>query len=231
MPMSKMDLSSQDEVEIWKLKAFDGPSQEELDRQAAADAAEEIVLPTAEELEAMQEMARQEGYHAGYREGFSEGEMQVKTLTHILENFQTELTRLDEVVAAQITALALGIARKTLGFAYKFDTQLVAKMVEHALQTLPASMEPTRVQLNPDDFSSVAHILSDEFSGRKLTFIPEQTISRGGLKLMTATTDIDGTFETRWDRVTASLDTIDWHPLPERAEILQEKESNESPTQ
>jgi flagellar biosynthesis/type III secretory pathway protein FliH len=96
------------------------------------------------------------------------------------------------------------------------DEQLVSKMVEHAIQALPASMEPTRVLMHPDDLAVVEKHLSEDFAGRKLSFISEASISRGGLKLMTATTDIDGTFETRWERVTASLDELDWQGLPNR---------------
>jgi hypothetical protein len=70
--------------------------------------------------------------------------------------------------------------------------------------------------MHPDDLAVVEKHLSEDFAGRKLSFISEASISRGGLKLMTATTDIDGTFETRWERVTASLDALDWQGLPNR---------------
>lgn len=211
--MSNIDLADSEDIEVWRLEAFDGPSKEELARIAAAQQSE-MKLPTAAEMEAMQELARQEAYHAGYREGFLEGEKQAKILSRIVENFQAELSRLDEMVAAELTAFALGIARKTLGFAYQFDSKLTGKMAEHAIQTLPATLEPTRILLHPEDLANVQHHLSEEFAGRKLSFMADATISRGGLKLMTATTDIDGTFESRWMRVTSSLDSLQWEALP-----------------
>jgi len=220
--MSKLDLRAEDLVEIWQPHAFDAP----IHSKNPEDDQEPVILPTAEEVEAMQEMARQEGrqqgyeegYHAGYREGFSDGELQRKTLTQMAENFQNELSRLDDVVAAELTTLALSIARRVLTIAYDQDAQLVAKMVEHAIQALPGNLEPTRVLVHPEDLKAVENHLSEEFAGRHLTFIPDETISRGGLKLMTATTDIDATFETRWQRVTSVLDQIEWEPLSSRIE-------------
>jgi len=228
MPTSKRKPVKQDGVELWQMQAFDAPDSARIQEILEEESSEKVVLPTAEEIEAMQEMARQEahqegrqagyqeGYHEGYREGFSDGENQRKILSQMSENFQTELSRLDEVVAAELTAFSLEIARRVLGFTYRMDEQLVSKMVEHAIQALPASMEPTRVLMHPDDLAVVEKHLSEDFAGRKLSFISEASISRGGLKLMTATTDIDGTFETRWERVTASLDALDWQGLPNR---------------
>jgi len=234
MPTSKRKPVNEDSIEVWRLRAFDAPDPALIEEELEEEVGEKVVLPTAEEIEAMQEMARQEGhqegyqagYHEGYREGFSDGENQRKILSQISENFQAELSRLDEVVAAELTSFSLEIARRVLGFSYRVDEQLVTKMVEHAIQTLPASMEPTRVLMHPDDLAVVEKQLSEDFAGRKLSFIAEDSISRGGLKLMTATTDIDGTFETRWERVTASLDALNWQGLPNRKELQVEIAEN-----
>jgi len=219
MPTSKLTPSSPDSIEPWRLRAFDAPDPALL-KEAEEPPEEKVVLPTAEEIEAMQEMARkeayQEGYHEGYREGFSDGENERKILSQISENFQNELSRLDESVAAELSAYALVIARRLIGFAYQFDDQLVTRLVDQAIQALPANLEPTRVLLHPEDLGVVEKHLTETFSGRKLSFVAEPSISRGGLKLMTPTTDIDGTFETRWQRVTSSLDAPSWQDLPSR---------------
>lgn len=175
--------------------------------------AEPVVLPTAQEIEAMHEQVRQEGYQAGYREGIARGQAESQALMAFADAFHREIGRLDESVAAEVAALALAVAQRVIGVAYAADPGLVATMVEQALQALPPNLEPARVLVHPEDLAVVAQHVGEEFTGRRLTLAADRAVSRGGCRVVTATTDVDSTLETRWARITGALGSLPWIPL------------------
>jgi flagellar assembly protein FliH len=172
---------------------------------------EAVVLPTAGEIEAMHEQAHREGYEAGHAEGLARGLAASRTLLDFADAFQHEITRLDETVAAEVAALALAVAQR--GVAYAADPGLVATMVEQALQALPPNLEAARVLVHPEDLAVVAQHIGEEFTGRRITLAADRMVSRGGCRVMTATTDIDSSLETRWARITGALGSLPWIPL------------------
>ena len=170
-------------------------------------------FPTAEELETLQEQARQEGYDAGYREGLAQGQPESAALLAFSDAFHAEITRLDEAVAAEVASLAMSIAQRVIGVAHHTDPTLVARVAEHALQALPANFDPARIQLNPADLAVVHQHLGEEFAGRRITLSGNPGVTRGGCRVMTSTTDIDGTLESRWLRVAEVLGGQPWPGL------------------
>ncbi len=172
--------------------------------------ADTIVLPTAEEIEAMQEQARQEGYDAGYREGLERGGAESAALLAFSDAFHGEISRLDEAVAAEVATLALAIAQRVIGVAHQHDRTLIARVVEHALQALPANFDPARILVHPADLAVVQAHLGEEFAGRRISLAANAAVSRGGCRVQTSTTDIDGTLESRWQRVTEVLGAAPW---------------------
>lgn len=184
------------------------------DRPAlAAPDSEPVVLPTASEIEAMHDQARQEGYDVGYREGLARGQAESQVLLDVSDAFHREITRLDESVAAEVAALALAVAQRVIGVAYAADPGLVATMVEQALQALPPNLETARVLVHPEDVSLVVQHIGQEFTGRRVAIAADRSVSRGGCRIVTATTDIDSTLETRWARITGVLGSLPWIPL------------------
>lgn len=204
----------------WQPSQFDGvpgargPAGDSAHRAVAAPepaAVEEtLVLPTAAEMEAMQEQARQEGFEAGYREGLARGTQEGAVLLGLTEAFRAELARLDEVVAGDVTALALAVAQRVVGQTFRHDPALVGHFVEQALQALPSNLEPARILLNPVDLPVVEGMVGTEFAGRRLTFAASPDLARGGCRITTATTDLDGSVERRWARVTEVLGSLPW---------------------
>jgi flagellar assembly protein FliH len=210
--MSKGSFAPAGKFRPWHPGNFDGPAQP----MVPTGPTEEVVLPTAAELEAMQEQARQEGYDSGYREGLAQGQAETQTLLAFSDTFHREIHRLDEAVAAEVATLALAIAQRVIGAAYTSDPELVTRMVEVGLQHLPANLDAARVLLHPDDLATVTQHVGAGFAGRNITLVADRTISRGGCRVLSATTDIDGTLESRWARVTEVLGSQPWVPLPTR---------------
>ena len=104
--------------------------------------------PSVEELQALEEAAREEGYRNGYEaghaEGLATGEAEVRRtiaqMRGILDGFTRPLARLEGEVADALGDLAVRIAGTLLGRTYKADPTLLADLVREALDaSAPAS--------------------------------------------------------------------------------------------
>ena len=211
--MSKGTFAPTGPVQAWQPSSFDRPDS----TRRRAPTVEAVDLPTAAEMEAMQERARQEGYESGYREGLTRGQAESQALLAFSDAFHREIMRLDEAVAAEVSTLALAVAQRIIGHSYACDPAMVRRMVEQGLQALPANLESARVMVHPDDLPALQMHLGQEFVGRKLSLSGDPSVSRGGCRILSASTDIDGTLESRWSRVTDVLGSQPWTALQTRA--------------
>jgi flagellar biosynthesis/type III secretory pathway protein FliH len=89
-------------------------------------------------------------------------------------------------------------------------------MVELALQALPPNLEPARVLLHADDLQIVAQHIGQDFAGRRIALVADRNLTRGGCRVVTASTDVDNTLESRWTRVTGVLGGQSWPALDAR---------------
>jgi flagellar assembly protein FliH len=199
--MSKLTPGPESEVERWYFTPFDDPH------------AQDFTPPTVDEIAAIEAAAREDGFRQGFQEGFADGQQKLQVIDQVLNSFTVELHRLNEAVGLHTTTLAIEIARKVVTVAFTLDETCIARVAEQALQRLPPHLEPTRILLNPEDRRLLMDLLGPESSGRKLTYLSDPSISRGGCKLATATSDIDATLETRWRRVTEVLQGHPWVPI------------------
>lgn len=204
--MSKRRMSPEAEVERWHFTPLDDPSPHS------------FVPPTVEQIAEIEAAAREDGYRQGFGQGLHDGQLRLKIMSALVDSFQLEIQKLDAAVGHELVALATEIARRVVEVELKSDVTLLPRMIERALQSLPSTLEPTRLLVNPQDLDVISQYLEHEFAGRKLSFIPDPTIGPGGCKLLTATSTIDATLETRWARITTMLDADPWRTptLPEK---------------
>src|SRR2546422_11361556 len=81
-----------------------------------------VALPTNEEVAAIRESARQEGYAAGHAEGYDNGlsaaqhdiDRELAVVRQIAEVFGTEVAQADEKMAQDMLDLALDLAKAML---------------------------------------------------------------------------------------------------------------------
>jgi len=158
--------------------------------------------PTLEEIQAIQEAARQEGYKAGlaqgHKEGLAKGEAEIRRLTAqiegILDNFTRPLARLEDEVTAALGELAVRIAGSLVGRAYAADPALLADLVREALDAVGGTSREVEVRLHPDDIQALAPLLS---LGAGARLLPDPSLGRGDLRVHAETVRIDGTLEAR----------------------------------
>lgn len=173
--------------------------------EPVVEAVEEVEVPrppTLEEIQAIEEQARREGYEAGLeqgrQEGFAQGQAEVRRLIAqiegILDNFTRPLARLENEVTAALGELAVRIAGSLIGRAYAADPMLLSDLVSEALDVVGGASRDVEVRLHPDDIAALAPLMA-MVSGVRL--VPDPALGRGDLRVHAETMRIDGTLEAR----------------------------------
>jgi flagellar assembly protein FliH len=158
--------------------------------------------PTLEQIQAIENAARQDGYKAGLakgqKEGFAKGETEVRRLTAqiegILDNFSRPLARLEDEVTAALGELAVRIAGSLVGRAYAADPALLSDLVSEALDAVGGTSRDVEVRLHPDDIKALTPVLSPVAGAR---LVPDPSLGRGDLRVHAEAVRIDGTLEAR----------------------------------
>ena len=224
----------------WEMTSFgdNRPStlaQRIAEQEAAAAAAAvppsidlpQIALPSVEELEAMREAARHDGYAqgleegraAGHAEGYADGarqgkqqaEHELEQLRSIAATFSDAVNAADETIAADVLELALRLARGMVRTAFDVRPELILDVVRDAIDRLPALQQPAVMTLNPEDAVLVREGMAEELAKGGWRVVEDSQIARGGCKVETASNQIDAQAQARWQRLTHALGAnVDW---------------------
>ncbi|MCP3669902.1 MAG: flagellar assembly protein FliH [Gammaproteobacteria bacterium] len=164
---------------------------------------------TAEQLGQVQDQAYQEGFEQGKKDGFKFGheEALVKTrnllkekaakLDQLLSTLDTPLKELDEQVERELISLTISMVRQLVRREVKADPGQIVGVVRESLSLLPVSARNIRLILHPDDAKMVREIF--EVSDKDLVWdvVEDPVLERGGCKIITNTSQIDATLESR----------------------------------
>lgn len=178
---------------------------------------EPVVLIDEAELSRLrleaQKAGEADGYEQGYDRGLADGQAaglaamraqagQLQALTLALP---AALRVAEDMIADELLALALDIARQVLGQALALDPKAILTVVHELLQTEPALSGAPQLLLHADDAALIKEHLGDELKGAGWRIRVDGHIKRGGCRVLASGGERDATLETRWERVTASL--------------------------
>jgi flagellar assembly protein FliH len=179
--------------------------------------------PTEEELAAIREEARKQGYEDGYAAGHEAGaadaeqagreatEQLVAPLRAMAENFSESLREADQLIASDVLELALHLARGMLKNALQIKPELILPIVREAIEYLPVLQQPALLILNPEDAPVVREGIAEELDKGGWRVIEDASVARGGCKVDTASNQIDATVQARWQRLTLAMGKdLDW---------------------
>lgn len=200
----------------WEMASFDDVSG-----PGAADSA------SAEEIQALREQARRdgykaglsEGYQAGYDEGIKAGTNESRSaaqkltaqLNDIVTQYNEELIHADKQIAADLLNLATGFAHAMLKTALPIHPELLIPIISAAIRDLPVMQRNTKLLLNPADVALVKEHLHDELAQHGWNIIEDAQIEAGGCKIESNSNQLDATLSTRWQRLAAALgQNPDW---------------------
>ena len=192
----------------WEMASFD--STPHALQQAGAAA---VKLPTIDDITAIQEQARQEGYAMGRSEGHAAGlaegrelaAVETARLSSLADSFTAELDRADETISQQVLDLTVDLARAVVKSALTIRPELILPIVKEAVRYLPSLQQPALLYLNPADVELVQSRMGNELMkmGWQLTDDPD--LEPGSCRAETPNTQIDSSLSTRWQRLTAAL--------------------------
>ena len=179
--------------------------------------------PTEEELAAIREEARQQGYDAGFKAGHDDGvaqaldeqraatEQALAPVREIADNFSAALREADQAISNEVLELAMHLAKGMIKTALRVKPELILPVVREAIEYLPVLQQPALLILNPEDAAVVREDIAEELDKGGWRVIDDPTIERGGCKVDTASNQIDATVASRWQRLSLALGKdIDW---------------------
>jgi flagellar assembly protein FliH len=175
----------------------------------------QVVLPTAEEIEALHQEAWQEGYQIGVEEGRKDGYAaghqaaehyvnQLKTLVNALEG---GLIKQDQEVAHEVLELSLVMARQILRSALHIKPELILEAIQEALKTLPTLNGHHKIITHPDSAQVVRDWLAQEHSHISWKVMEDLKMEPGDFRFESAYSELDGTLQSRWEELTRCLGT------------------------
>ena len=172
---------------------------------------------TADQLEQIQKAAYEEGFEQGKREGFEYGHKEALTqgraeLSKKVTRFEQLMTlldrplqKLDDQVERELIEMVISMVRQLVRREVRTDPEQIIGVVREALSILPVSSRGIRVVLHPEDASLVRRIyeLSENELGWKI--IEDPVLARGGCRVLTESSQVDATLESRLASLIAPL--------------------------
>lgn len=159
-----------------------------------------VRLPTAGDLQAMQEEVIREGYDAG----LAQAQAQAAGLAAVLQNIEGARQEMQERLADEILELALDIANQIVRTSLKVHPELILPLVREAVQALPTVQGEPMLVLNPADAEFVREQLAELERGR-WRIAADAGLPPGGCRIESAGGDVDATLGKRWARVMEAL--------------------------
>lgn len=212
-----------DEAEVRAALAAEAAALAEVEQAEYAAAPPAPEYPSEEELAAIREEARQQGYDAGFKAGHDDGvaqaldearaatEQAIAPVREIADNFSTALREADQAISNEVLELALHLAKGMIKTALRVKPELILPIVREAIEYLPVLQQPALLILNPEDAAVVRESIAEELDKGGWRVIDDPTVERGGCKVDTASNQIDATVASRWQRLSLALGKdIDW---------------------
>ncbi len=176
----------------WELNDFDKPAQG-------------VKLPTADEIQRIQQQAYQEGFAAGIKDGRAEGQSVAQQMQALMAELHQSMQQFEITMAQEIMDLSLDIARQMVRSTLEVNPELVLAVVREAIESLPQVNQNPILSLHPDDALLVREMLAHEYRESVWRVADDPQMARGGCRVETSTAEIDANMEGRWQRIVAAL--------------------------
>ena len=91
------------------------------------------------------------------------------------------------------------------GAALQVNPEIILKIVNDAINSLPHFNQNAHLLLHPDDAELVKNQMGEQLAHAGWKLFPDKRISRGGCRVETAHSHIDATTEMRWQRIVEAI--------------------------
>lgn len=199
--MRKADLADFAAPQVAKARA-EGEAALEAKRRAEESAA----AARAAELEQAREEGRRAGAQAVRAELDSVLEREREDLRRAMQGLQALMRDLEQRLAGDVLGMSLELARLVLREHLRVKPDILLAALREGVESLPSLSEQVTLVVHPADAQMLRALSGDE---RVLPvpwkIVEDSQLTRGGFRLETSSTEVDGSMETRWQRVIAAL--------------------------
>jgi flagellar assembly protein FliH len=181
------------------------PSAPPLSRQQQREAEAGRLL---EEAKTRAEVIQRDAYHAGFEQGERAGEKlaaqkldpALQMLSDMIQAVSEQRDALIKQHESELIRIAFLIAEKVVHSAIQLEPRVVTEVVGAALEKVSKS-QPVTILVSPKDLTLVQQHLSRARAGflasEHVKLKADETVARGGCRLVTDTGDIDATIESQ----------------------------------
>ncbi|MFM1885602.1 MAG: hypothetical protein RL026_759 [Pseudomonadota bacterium] len=206
------------ELRLWQAPDMDAVAAAVVSR--SAEAGTPVRFRPVAEIEAMEREAREqahaEGYATGLAQGLAEGQAQAQArlarldetarlLREGLEALAEPLRLMDDEVVAQLSALAIAVARQVLRHELRTDPAQVIGLVRETVGLLPVATREVIVHLHPEDARLLRERLAPTEGGPAWQIAEDPVLTRGGCRIQAGATQVDARVETRLNAALAAV--------------------------
>jgi flagellar assembly protein FliH len=207
MTMGEHPKSSLTAWERWELASFDA------DAESTTGTVEkpEATAISEEEIRRIREQAHREGLQAGHAEGFAAGRTEAEAkgreeavrLAQTLENLERGIAELDRVVADDLLALSIEIARQVVRQTVSVKPEVLLGVIREALGQLP--LLHAAIHLHPEDASLARLRAGDQLAHAGHRIHEDPKLKRGDVIIEAGGSHLDASLAVRWKRVVEAL--------------------------
>ncbi len=188
-----------------KPAADGGNAYERWELPAVTSRAGRGAAPTVEQIEEIQRQAYAEGFERGHQDSITAAGQKLQQFEKLMAALHEPFVDLDHQVEQEIALLATAIARRLVRRELKTDPGQIVAVVREAISVLPAAARNVRVQLHPDDAALVRELLSLDETEGSWRVVEDPILGRGDCKVMTETSKVDATVESRLNALFAAM--------------------------
>lgn len=221
MERQLMNGGSGDAVRRWQAPEVGDPARRPPARDEGVKKAVDVAAPapdakepppppmTIEEIERIQQEAREEGFRegeaAGRREGAAAVQAEAEHLARVLDSLVPSVEGLDRRLEQELVTLAVTVARQLVRRELRTEPGQIVAAVREAFALLPSSDRRVRLHLHPEDARIVREALHLSELEQPWKVVEDPTLSRGGAWLETDISRVDATVESRLNAVIAGM--------------------------
>jgi flagellar assembly protein FliH len=190
------------DVQRWTMGGFDSSTSS---RKAENPRVVADHLPTADEVTAIEQQAREEGYRAGLAEAREGNER----ITSLLANVSESVARMEREMAQTLVKLAVDLARQVIREGIAVRPELIVPVVSEALSGIARTSDPGGIHVNPADLPIVEERLGDALAHAGWKPFADERVERGGCRVEFTGGQVDATIAVRWNRLMSRLERQD----------------------
>ncbi|MEL7024026.1 MAG: flagellar assembly protein FliH [Pseudomonadota bacterium] len=175
-------------------------------------------MPTAAELESLQQSAFDEAYAAGLKQGQEDGHAQglaaaddeIRARRELLDNALTALSApletLEETLEQQILQMVTQLVGRLFRRQLALDPDSIVGLVRESVALLPAAASTVQVHVHPEDAARLRELnVGGETEQQRWQLVEDPSLLRGGCRVSSGASEVDARVQARIDQLATQL--------------------------